>query len=320
MVRDDPRADNALVDLVVNKPVRPSVLLRGLQNLSRPTVSSVAAASVPAVPEPAFTGARVLLADDNLVNQKVATRVLERWGIEVVCVGNGVEALEALRSGDFQVVLMDCQMPEMDGYEATRRLRQSPGVYRNPLIQVIALTAHAMETDRDKCIAAGMNDYLSKPIDTLRLKQVMARALSVAKPPCAAVPAARLFDDAALLERIGGDVEFGREMIELFVQSTAEVLARITAALNAPEAAAVRGLAHTLKGSAATVSADAIARCAAALESAPVETLTRASNGPLVACVADTIDLWRQGGWISGSGPVSQSPIICTADGGNARH
>jgi two-component system, sensor histidine kinase and response regulator len=78
---------------------------------------------------------------------------------------------------------MDCQMPEMDGYEATRQLRHSSGVYKNPLIQVIALTAHTMETDRAKCIAAGMNDYLSKPIDPQRLHQALARALNVAMIP-----------------------------------------------------------------------------------------------------------------------------------------
>ena len=180
MIRDDPGADNALVDRVINKPAKISLLLRGLQDLSCPPyAAAVVAGAAQAAPTPNFAGVRVLLAEDNLVNQKVATRVLQRWGIQVVCVGNGREALDALRTGDFDLVLMDCQMPEMDGYEATRQLRQSHDEYKNPLIQVIAMTANIMASDRDKCIAAGMNDYLSKPIDRLRLEHAIAQALLV---------------------------------------------------------------------------------------------------------------------------------------------
>ena len=115
---------------MVNKPVKLSLLLRGLQQLGHPAIDAATIRIAPSAPEPTFGGVRVLLADDNIVNQKVASRVLQRWGVEVVCVGNGREALNALRGGDFDVVLMDCQMPEMDGYEATRQLRQSPGVYK----------------------------------------------------------------------------------------------------------------------------------------------------------------------------------------------
>jgi CheY-like chemotaxis protein len=97
---------------------------------------------------PVFAGVRVLVADDNIVNQKVAVKVLEQMSATAVCVGNGRAALEALREADFDVVLMDCQMPEMDGYEATRQLRRSPGIYRNSAIPVIALTAHVMSDDR----------------------------------------------------------------------------------------------------------------------------------------------------------------------------
>jgi CheY-like chemotaxis protein len=196
MVRDDADTDIALVDRIVNKPAKMSLLLRELQELGRPPPDAVRTA--PSAPQQLFAGVHVLLADDNLVNPKVATRVLQRWGVQVVCVGNGREALNALRGGDFDLVLMDCQMPEMDGYEATRQLRQSPGVYKNPLIPVIALTAHTLDTDRDKCIAAGMNEYLSKPIDTQRLQQVIARALTVATASGAhAPPPADTFNEVA---------------------------------------------------------------------------------------------------------------------------
>jgi CheY-like chemotaxis protein/HPt (histidine-containing phosphotransfer) domain-containing protein len=248
----------------------------------------------------------VLLADDNLVNQKVASRVLQRWGVEVECVDNGRDALHALQTGDFDLVLMDCQMPEMDGYEATRQLRRSTGLYKNPQIPVIALTAHTMQADRDRCIAAGMNDFLSKPIDTLRLQQVMARALQIETPSYGKMPPmAHAFDEAALLARSEGDAQFAREIVGLFIESTTGVLAQIAVALERPDAVAVRALAHTLKGSAATVSACAIAQCAAALESAPVETLTQNSDGALVASFTETVDLWRQGGWI----PPATAPL-----------
>jgi len=300
MVRQDPGADNALVDRVVNKPVKTSLLLRALQDLTHPSLDAAAVPTAPSAPKPDFRGVRVLLADDNLVNQKVASRVLQRWGIHVVCVTNGSEALNALRDGDFDLVLMDCQMPDMDGYEATRQLRQSAGLYKNPLIPVIALTAHTMEADREKCIASGMNDYLSKPLDTLRLQQVLARSLDPAATSRAIAPSAsQAFNEAAFLERTAGDSDFGREIITLFVQSAAEILSQIAASLEVPDADAVRALAHTLKGSAVTVSAEAIARCAAELEIAPIDTLCRDSDGPLVASFVATTAVWRRLGWIS---------------------
>jgi CheY-like chemotaxis protein len=123
------------------------------------------------------SGLRVLLADDNLVNQKVATYLLRKLGADVHSVGNGLEALQALRDADFDVVLMDCQMPELDGYEATRQLRQSAGTCRNPQIPVIALTANAFATDREQCLAAGMDDFLTKPIERARLEEALMNVL-----------------------------------------------------------------------------------------------------------------------------------------------
>jgi CheY-like chemotaxis protein len=131
----------------------------------------------------------VLLADDNGVNQMVARQLLKRCGADVHCVANGLEALQALRDADFDLVLMDCQMPEMDGYEATRRLRQCTDSPRNRDIPVIALTANALATDRDQCIAAGMTDFLSKPVDRTRLEQALLRAITAGEPPQAAAVA-----------------------------------------------------------------------------------------------------------------------------------
>lgn len=120
-----------------------------------------------------FVGTRVLLAEDNRVNQLVACGMLERLGCEVVVAEDGGEALDRLAGDRFDVVLMDCMMPVMDGLEATQRFRQSePDGYRTP---VIALTANAMRGDRERCLAAGMDDYLAKPLTRESLEAALAR-------------------------------------------------------------------------------------------------------------------------------------------------
>ncbi len=118
---------------------------------------------------------RLLLAEDNPVNQTVARRMLEKLGCTVEVVANGRLALDALAGGHFDAVLMDCQMPELDGYEATRRIRRGGAEGVDPLIPIIALTAFAMPGDRLKCIEAGMNDYLSKPVRGEDLQQALVR-------------------------------------------------------------------------------------------------------------------------------------------------
>ena len=119
---------------------------------------------------------RVLVAEDNLVNQKIAIKVLERMGLRVDAVANGLEAVEALHSTPYDLILMDCQMPEMDGYEATRTIRQSLTLVRTDL-PVIAMTANAISGDKEKCLAVGMNDYISKPVKTDELFATLSRWL-----------------------------------------------------------------------------------------------------------------------------------------------
>jgi CheY-like chemotaxis protein len=171
-------ADRELFDRVIHKPTKSPVLLSTIADLARVNPGRLAApagSSAPCSPLP-DAGLRVLLADDNVVNQLVATRLLKRFRAQVHCVGNGVEVLQALAAANFDVVLMDCQMPEMDGFEATRQLRKSQDV-RNPDIPVIALTANALATDREACLAAGMTDFLTKPIDRQRLQEALLRAV-----------------------------------------------------------------------------------------------------------------------------------------------
>lgn len=142
----------------------------------------LAPAASPGVPADVAEGAErwtrppfVLVAEDSQINQIVAARALERCGCRVDVVGSGVDALEALQRGRYDAVMMDCQMPKLDGYEATAQLRRREGHSRHTI--VIAMTAHAMDGDRDRCIAAGMDDYISKPMRHSDLLEVLQRAL-----------------------------------------------------------------------------------------------------------------------------------------------
>ncbi len=118
---------------------------------------------------------RILVAEDDMVNQMAAKRYLEKMGHEVVCVNHGGDALAALAEGHFDVVLMDIQMPEMDGVQTTRAIRSGEAAVRNPGVPIIAMTAHALAGDRDRFLAVGMNDYVAKPVDMDELAAALAR-------------------------------------------------------------------------------------------------------------------------------------------------
>jgi len=256
-------ADRRLIDRVVTKPVKSAALVRAVAELIRADGTSRPATDIVSAALP-FSGMRILVAEDNPVNQKLAGRLLQRLGAEVQVAANGVEALQALRDANFDAVLMDCQMPLMDGYEATRQLRRVAAGSRNSNIPVIALTAHALATDRAKCMEAGMNDYLTKPIDPNRLQQALAKVLPSADTRAAPAPAiTALFDEAGLLRRAGYDLDFARELINTFLRSTGETLLQLTELVKGGgNPGLVRELAHSLRRSAATASAIALASCA----------------------------------------------------------
>ena len=224
---------------------------------------------------------RILLAEDNPVNQKVARMVLEKLGLEVTVVNNGREAVTAWRAAKYDLVLMDCQMPELDGYEATREIRRAEQtktyVSRQiKSIPIVALTAHAMKGDDEKCREAGMTDYLTKPLDRIKLQACLERHLGKlgespapgSEAPPEAPPAAAPVDWSAFLKSMDGDESLARELVDLFIESGDETLAAILNALGAHDYAAVSEQAHSLKGASANLRATATAQAAARLEAA----------------------------------------------------
>jgi CheY-like chemotaxis protein len=193
---------------------------------------------------------RVLLAEDNVVNQRVAVRLLEKQGHRVRVVTTGAAAVAAVRDGAFDLVLMDIQMPELDGLTATARIREAErGTGRH--VPVVAMTAHAMAGDRERCLAAGMDDYLAKPFDPADLARVLG-AHPAPDSPRAAVPAGAAeepFDRAAVLKQFGGDASLLAEIVGAFAAECPRMAAALRAAGEAGDRTAVRRHAHSLKGS-----------------------------------------------------------------------
>jgi two-component system, sensor histidine kinase and response regulator len=195
-------------------------------------------------------GLRVLLAEDNPVNQRVALHHLAKQGLSAVAVANGREALDAIAKDDFDLILMDVQMPEMDGFEATRAIRtEEIGTGRH--LRIVAMTAHAMKGDRERCLDAGMDDYISKPVPKGELLRVLTEA-SAAKNAAALTRAASsgepVFDVAVALDRVDGEREFLEEIIRLFLADVPGRLAEIEEAFNQQDAKRLALAGHSLKG------------------------------------------------------------------------
>ena len=255
-------------DQLLTKPVKRGALLRMLEELrGGARAPGIVAAEVPA----GFEGRCVLLAEDNQVNQKLAVRLLEPLGLTVVVAQNGREALEQLSRQAFDAVLMDCQMPELDGYAATRALRAGSCGATNRETPVIAMTANALAGDREACIAAGMSDYVSKPVELVRLRVALERAFGigsslptpVGESDASAPASADVLDLEELLHQLDGDFGFVAELLTTFLDSAAALVEQLTGNSTAE---ARRRAAHQLKGSAANVRATRLARAAAALE------------------------------------------------------
>ena len=212
---------------------------------------------------------RVLVAEDNIFNQQVALAILEKLGYRADAVANGKEALESLRRVPYDLVLMDCQMPEMNGYEAAARIRDPESGVRNPNIPIVALTAHAMKGDRDKCLAAGMNDYVAKPVGPATLGAALNKWLSPKNEVSVIDPGgAQVFDETALVERLMGDRELAQTIVRGFLEDIPRQLAALAAHVAAGDVDAAERLAHAIKGAAATVSGNVLKQVAFEMEMA----------------------------------------------------
>lgn len=214
---------------------------------------------------------RILLAEDNLVNQKLAVHLLEKWGHTVVAVHNGQEALTAISHTDFDLVLMDVQMPGMDGFAATAAIRASEQA-RGTHVPIVALTANAMQGDRERCLAAGMDAYVSKPLQAEELFAVIetfAANPRTSEPRGGALPeCTNVLDRTAGLAVAEGDEDLLAELIELFRTDAPRRIATLCRAVEAKEMAIIAREAHTLKSAAGHIGAHAVQRAATRLEDA----------------------------------------------------
>lgn len=233
---------------------------------------------------------RILIVEDNLINQKLAVRMTEKLGYQPFVAENGQEALKALETEDFAVVIMDCQMPVMDGFEATRRIRERESSLvksdapqdlrdtseqrRSGHIPIIAVTANAMQGDRENCLAAGMDDYLAKPIQMEALRAVLHRWAAPSTPPdtVSTLPvrepdsASGIFDPASMFRNIGRDNLLFVQLVDMFLDQHPAMLANIKEGLIQADSAAVERTAHTLKGTAGNLCAPEVVLAASRLE------------------------------------------------------
>ncbi len=219
---------------------------------------------------------RILLAEDNVVNQLVAVKILEKLGYHADAVADGLEAVNAVKTLPYDLVLMDVQMPEMDGLTATQEIRKLKKGTKNYKIPIVAMTAHAMKGDREKCLEAGMDDYVSKPINPKELADAIERSVvgfervrqEVQKENDAVVSSGNIFDKSALLEKLGNDEEVYTEVIQLFLEDIPLKIEQLQEAFANNDTAVVKREAHTIKGAAGNVGALALQETANQIENA----------------------------------------------------
>ncbi len=297
---EEKRATELGVRSVLSKPVTQSDLLDAILIALAANSSSCSMWEGPERPDsdradrgtkaaPTFKALRILLAEDNAINRAVATGMLEKQGHEIVHAENGSEAVEAIERGQFDLVLMDIQMPEMDGFEATSRIREleKAGARKTP---IVAMTAHAMAGDRERCLAAGMDDYIAKPLKKEELHGVLARfqkspmwegpqhpnserangsaeaAAIVEDRGAKAAPTFPMHSREEFLEQLDGDEELMETLIAMFYENTPKAIAHIAAAIENRDGAALSATSHALQSSLGAVGAREASAVARQLE------------------------------------------------------
>ena len=288
------RAEGVQIDGVLVKPVSPSTLLDSILNaLGKEVTQSTRKHEKQAGYKEAaqkVRGARLLLVEDNAVNQELALEILQEAGLAVDVASNGAEAVERVAQQEYDGVLMDCQMPVMDGFEATRRIRQSE---RNAGLPILAMTANAMAGDKEKCLASGMNAHITKPIDVAQLFLTLAQWITPRQAPAVAanapgeavadgLPAVAGLDLKGALARVGGSSRLLLKLISRFAETQADVISRIEAAMEANDVDTAVREAHTVKGLAGNIGAKPMAETAATVEAL----LQRGESAGLAAALA----------------------------------
>jgi two-component system, sensor histidine kinase and response regulator len=231
--------------------------------------------------------ASILVAEDNPVNQDVVRHMLALSGCSIEIAADGILVVEAAEKGEYDLLFMDCQMPRMDGFAATRMIRSREAALGLEPKPIIALTANAIAGDRERCLAAGMDDYLSKPFDLPKLRGMLQRwvpgkaqplademAAPAAEPEAAGAPGemqadARqemVFDREGLLDRIGGDLDFLQIFVVKFIESTSDLMTALAQAITLGDPVAIHLHSHSIKGAAASIGAEAMRSIAAEME------------------------------------------------------
>ncbi len=282
---DVDRLGRSGIHAVVDMPATPSMLLAAILGASqrRPLLSSAPGEGPPAgAPTQVMAGARVLVVEDNEINREVLTQLLSQYGLRIAVAQHGAAAVHKVESERFDLVFMDVQMPVMDGLEATRRIRALPG--RPGTVPIVAMTANALIGDRELCLEAGMNDYVSKPVDPVMLDEKLRQWLPARAPvfefeatvpelPAAASPPRVLPDERCLNSETGirlaaGNVALYNRILDKFRRSHTSHVAEMRVAIANGDWSTARRLAHTLKGEAAQIGAEPLRYDAEQLEHA----------------------------------------------------
>ncbi|MGC8605168.1 MAG: response regulator, partial [Desulfomonilaceae bacterium] len=213
---------------------------------------------------------KVLLAEDNVINQKLAATILQKMGHNVTIAQNGKEALRKIEKSHFDIILMDVQMPEMDGFQATRAIREKERATGGGHTPIFAMTAHAMSGDREKCLAEGMDGYISKPINAQELleqidKLVSQREGASGNAFCNA-ERGEIVDRELLMARVGGDVDLLDELVELFLKNSPKMLLSVEQAVHEGKPETIEKVAHSIKGSVGSFAAERAFQAAMKLE------------------------------------------------------
>jgi PAS domain S-box-containing protein len=290
-------AEAAGVRAVLTKPITPSALFNSIMNVLAGEPSPELRETRSADEVKPFSGRTALLVEDNDLNQEVAAELLKEIGFRVDIAGDGAIALDKAARSDYDVILMDLQMPVMDGVEATEKLRQNPKFATTP---IIAMTASATSADREKCLVAGMNDHIPKPIEPLVLRNTLLKWLpggsSRTDSASARTGAAADFPEAvegldmtAGLRRVNGKRDLYMSLLQRFAADQKNAPAQIAQAIRDSQSSVAERLVHTLKSVSGTIGATEVQQAAENLEAALLEKLPAGSVADRLAVLSDRV-------------------------------